>query len=216
VGVGIKGSNFVTLANHGKFGKAVIGTGTTAVGVAGVAEGGISIFEGDYMKGIAQISLGSANIASGVDTFRFGPAGKVDAPNEAWGFGPYGVKMEGSTMNWISRRFRNTEFEFAHSPHRGPDVRVIDGDFPGFNLGEIKPNTYSGLDKYNRQKIKWDTPGVQPFTFDHAGNIYTHFGAPWGGVNSIHIPAEPVTTPSIIVPPVLLPTTRPTTRPSGG
>jgi len=70
----------------------------------------------------------------------------------------YGAAIERPVALLIQERFPNTRFRFnTGAGNTGPDVVWVDGEDPGFNIGDIKPDSDSGWAKFSSQVRRiWD------------------------------------------------------------
>jgi RHS repeat-associated protein len=121
--------------------------------------------------------------AAGADT---SPFLTVTPPQGTFGSGNFGNAIHQSIVDELQAQFPDVNFRFSVKPGQtGVDVEVLnsqDVDTVGFQYGEIKPNTQSGQNTFNRQVQNWQNNGtippgssVQPITYDANGNVNLGF-----------------------------------------
>ena len=106
---------------------------------------------------------------------------KVTPPKGDFGSTDFGNAMHENVADAFRKQFPDVEFQFSVKPgQRGVDIVVPDEDVGevGFKYGEIKPNTASGQNTFNKQVQNWLNNGtipqgsvVQPITYDANGSI---------------------------------------------
>lgn len=131
----------------------VFGAATTAIGLAAAPE-----------EALGPRLLGSFEPPAGL----------------TFGTAPFGNEAHIQTANLLQNLFPDVAFDFKVLPgQRGVDVTVLDVDDVadvGFRLGEIKPDTASGMAKFARQVAKWGyNEPVQAITYDANGNVFLGF-----------------------------------------
>ena len=110
---------------------------------------------------------------------------QVTPPAGNFGSGNFGNAMHEAIRDELQSQFADVEFEFNIRPgQNGVDVIVPDEhvETVGFKYGEIKPNTTSSQNTFNRQVENWKNKStipknatVQPITYDANGNVNLGF-----------------------------------------
>jgi RHS repeat-associated protein len=150
----------------------IVNTATTSQGI-GQITGGIELglFTGNV------ISLTAAEET---------PFLQVTPPEGTFGSGNFGNAMHQAIADELQTQFPDVTFdEINIKPgQNGVDIVVNDADVNtvGFKYGEIKPNSTSGQNTFNRQVQNWQNNGtipqnatVQPITYDANGNVNLGF-----------------------------------------
>ena len=108
------------------------------------------------------------------------PIGQFAVPPDLIpGTAPFGIYAHQHIADLLQAAAPDVKFEFRVNPGQtGIDITVPSQSAAdiGFEFGEIKPLSVSGLRRFNTQMRSWNPPGpVTAITYDASGRIYLDF-----------------------------------------